>query len=160
MAEVRNRKVVLKQYVTGYPAEDDMEVVDRTVHLAVPQGLPAPAVLLKNLYLSCDAWMRGRMSKRDDPVTVVNDFALGEALTNFGVSKVIDSTHPDYHAGDLVWGMTGWEEYTLVTEPASLVKINQPDLPLSYDPTTQASSVSSSSIPFTIPLLFLPAVCM
>ena len=78
MAEVRNRKVLLKRYVTGYPAEDDMEVVDGTVHLAVPQGLQAPAVLLKNLYLSCDAWMRGRMSKRDDPVTVVNDFVLGE----------------------------------------------------------------------------------
>lgn len=132
MAEVRNRKVLLKRYVTGYPAEDDMEVVDGTVHLAVPQGLQAPAVRLKNLYLSCDAWMRGRMSKRDDPVTVVNDFVLGEALTNFGVSMVIDSTHPDYHAGDLVWGMSGWEEYTLISEPASLVRINHPELPLSY----------------------------
>ncbi|CAL4933422.1 unnamed protein product [Urochloa decumbens] len=132
MAEVRNRKVVLKRYVTGYPTEDDMEVVDGTVHLVVPQGLPASAVLVKNLYLSCDAWMRGRMSKRDETITVVNDFVLGEALTNFGVSKVVDSTHPDYHAGDLVWGMTGWEEYTLVTQPPSLVKINHTDLPLSY----------------------------
>ncbi|CAN6283233.1 unnamed protein product [Urochloa humidicola] len=72
------------------------------------------------------------MSKRDDPVTVVKDFVIGEALSNFGVSEVIDSTHPDYHSGDLVWGMTGWEEYTLVAEPASLVKINHPELPLSY----------------------------
>ncbi|KAL6643464.1 hypothetical protein ACP70R_018230 [Stipagrostis hirtigluma subsp. patula] len=132
MAEVRNRKVVLKRYVTGYPVEDDMEVVDGTARLAVPTGLAAPAVLVKNLYLSCDAWMRGRMSKLDDPITVVNAFVLGEPLTNFGVGKVIDSTHPDYRAGDLVWGMSGWEEYTLVTEPASLVKISRTELPLSY----------------------------
>jgi len=77
MAEVRNRKVLLKRYVTGYPAEDDMEVVDGTVHLAVPQGLQAPAVRLKNLYLSCDPYMRGRMTKHDPP-SYVADFVPGE----------------------------------------------------------------------------------
>ncbi|KAF8659596.1 hypothetical protein HU200_058350 [Digitaria exilis] len=117
--EVRNRKVVLKRYVTGYPTEDDMEVVDGTIHLAVPAGLAAPAVLVKNLYLSCDAWMRGRMSKRDDVTTVVNDFVLGEAMR-----KVVESTHTDYQAGDL--------EYTLITHPSWLVKIQHTELPLSY----------------------------
>lgn len=89
MMEVRNRKVVLKRYVTGYPTEDDMEVVDGTVKLAAPQGLPAPAALLKNLYLSCDAWMRGRMSRRDDPVTVANDFVLGEVRIYTYVCKCV-----------------------------------------------------------------------
>jgi 2-alkenal reductase (NADP+) len=31
-------------------------------------------------------------------------------MTGFGVSKVVDSSHPDFKAGDYVWGMTGWEE--------------------------------------------------
>lgn len=79
MAKVRNRKVVLKKHVIGYPTEDNMEVVDGTVRLTVPLELAEPAVLVKNLYLSCDAWMRGRMSKRDDPITVTYDFVLGEA---------------------------------------------------------------------------------
>ena len=51
---------------------------------------------------------------------------------NFGVGKVIDSTHPEFKAGDLVWGMSGWEEYTLVHQPESLIKINHTELPLSY----------------------------
>lgn len=49
------------------------------------------------------------------------------------MGKVIDSTHPGFNAGDLVWwGMSGWEEYTLVTQPESLFKIKHTELPLSY----------------------------
>jgi NADPH-dependent curcumin reductase CurA len=51
-------------------------------------------------------------------------------MVNFAVGKVIDSNHPEFTAGDLVWGMTGWEEYTLVTEPESLKKVNHTELPL------------------------------
>jgi NADPH-dependent curcumin reductase CurA len=53
-------------------------------------------------------------------------------MVNYGVGKVMDSTHPEFTAGDLVWGMSGWEEYTLITQPESLKKINHADLPLSY----------------------------
>lgn len=55
-----------------------------------------------------------------------------QVLANFGVSKVVASGHPDFKVGDLVWGITGWEEYTLVTNPESLFKIKHPELPLSY----------------------------
>uniref|UniRef100_A0A0A9DCQ8 Enoyl reductase (ER) domain-containing protein n=1 Tax=Arundo donax TaxID=35708 RepID=A0A0A9DCQ8_ARUDO len=108
-----------------------MEVVADTVGLRVPPG--QTAVLVKNLYLSCDPWMRGRMSKHDESANMpAMDFAIGEAMVNYGVAKVVDSTHPEFTAGDLVWGMSGWEEYTLITKPESLTKINHPEMPLSY----------------------------
>ncbi|CAO2141250.1 unnamed protein product [Urochloa humidicola] len=130
-AMARNKKVVLRRHVTGFPTEEDMEIVDDTVALRVPAG--STAVLLKNLYLSCDPWMRGRMSKHDDAAIVpVPDFVVGEALVNYTVGKVIDSTHPEFNAGDHVWGMSGWEEYTLVSQPESLIKIKHTELPLSY----------------------------
>jgi len=53
-------------------------------------------------------------------------------MVNYGVGKVIDSTHPEFTAGDLVWGMSGWEEYTLITQTEYLNKINYSELPLSY----------------------------
>ncbi|KAF0895304.1 hypothetical protein E2562_012574 [Oryza meyeriana var. granulata] len=129
-----NKKVVLRRYVAaGYPTVDDMEVVASVVRPRVPPRTTVPAVMVKNLYLSCDPWMRGRMTKHDDDADEpAEDFVLGEALVNFGVGKVIDSTHPEFTAGDLVWGLCGWEEYTLVTQPETLHKINHPDLPLSY----------------------------
>lgn len=55
-----------------------------------------------------------------------------QVIIGYGVSKVVDSGHPDFSPGDLVWGMTGWEEYTLVTTPKGLTKIKYTDVPLSY----------------------------
>ncbi|KAG0529267.1 hypothetical protein BDA96_05G083700 [Sorghum bicolor] len=126
---VQNKKVVLRRHVTGFPTEDDMEITVDTTKLRVPPGMTA--VLIKNLYLSCDPWMRFRMSKHEDG-GLPPAFVVGEALVNFTVGKVVDSTHPEFNAGDLVWGMSAWEEYTLVTQPESLHKINHTELPLSY----------------------------
>lgn len=55
-----------------------------------------------------------------------------QALVNFTVGEVVDSTHPEFDAGDLVWGMSAWEEYTLITQTEGLFKINHPELPLSH----------------------------
>lgn len=48
------------------------------------------------------------------------------------MAKILDSGHPDLKEGDLVWGTTGWEEFTLISDPHQLFKINHTDVPLSY----------------------------
>ncbi|KDP35123.1 hypothetical protein JCGZ_10657 [Jatropha curcas] len=128
--EVRNKQVILKNYVSGFPKESDMEIVTSSIRLKIPEG-NKDAVLVKNLYLSCDPYMRGRMTKRDTP-TFVPSFELGKPMNGYGVVKVLDSTHPNYKKGDLAWGFTGWEEYSLITSPQLLIKIEHTDLPLSY----------------------------
>ena len=55
-----------------------------------------------------------------------------QVIVGYGVSKVVDSGHPDFKAGDLVWGTTGWEEYSLISVPQQLNKIKYTDVPLSY----------------------------
>ena len=57
---------------------------------------------------------------------------LTQVMTGNGVAKVMDSGHPSFSKGDLVWGITRWEEYTLVTATESLFKIPDTDVPLSY----------------------------
>ncbi|XXG44552.1 hypothetical protein AAC387_Pa01g4321 [Persea americana] len=52
-------------------------------------------------------------------------------IIGLGVAKVLDSGNPEYEEGDLVWGMTGWEEYSLISEPI-LFTITCTDVPLSY----------------------------
>ncbi|KAJ6803922.1 2-alkenal reductase (NADP(+)-dependent)-like [Iris pallida] len=125
-----NKKVVLKNYVTGFPRETDMEVVTDGEGFKFPEG-GGGGVVLKNLYLSCDPYMRSRMSKHDEP-SYVPDFVPGSVITGFGVGKVLHSDHPNFKVGDFVWGMTGWEEYSLITSPESLFKIKYTDIPLSY----------------------------
>ncbi|MED6223338.1 hypothetical protein PIB30_073030 [Stylosanthes scabra] len=134
MAEVvRNKRVILRNYVTGFPKESDMEVVEGTVTLKVPEG--SKEVLLKNLYLSCDPFMRNLMNKPQEGTessTALN-YSAGSAIGGFGVCKVIDSGSIDYKYGDLVWGLTKWEEYSLVPSPQIISKIEHShDVPLSY----------------------------
>ncbi|KAG2602489.1 hypothetical protein PVAP13_5KG692700 [Panicum virgatum] len=115
-AVARNRKVVLRGYIDRAPREDDMEFVDGgDVALRVPGGAGGPAVLVKNLYLSCDPYMRGRM--RDFQGSYIPPFKPGSPIEG---------------AGDFVSGMTGWEDYSLITKPEQLRKIQQSDIPLSY----------------------------
>ena len=59
-------------------------------------------------------------------------FVITQPIIGYGVAKVLDSGHPNFKKDDLVWGLTGWEEYTLITETESLFKIHHTDVPLSY----------------------------
>jgi NADPH-dependent curcumin reductase CurA len=68
--------VVLREYISRAPTEDDMLLVDGgAVPLRVPDGAAGPAVLVKNLYLSCDPYMRGRM--RDNHNSYIPPFKPG-----------------------------------------------------------------------------------
>ncbi|CAN1748327.1 NADPH-dependent oxidoreductase 2-alkenal reductase [Linum perenne] len=129
----QNKQIVLKEYATGFPKESQFGVTTVSIPRKVPQG--SNAVLFKNLYLSCDPYMRGRMSPvshgdANDPQ--FSSYTLGSAIKGFGVSKVVDSGDSDFKIGDLVWGITGWEEYSVIPKPKSLFKIQNTDVPLSY----------------------------
>ncbi|ESW06333.1 hypothetical protein PHAVU_010G039200 [Phaseolus vulgaris] len=129
MAELRNRQVVLNNYVVGFPKESDMSIVEGTITLKLPEG--SSDLLLKNLYLSCDPYMRFLMTKEDNPLGI-GAYKLYSALTGNGVSKVVESGDPDYKKGDLVCAWTRWEEYSLIPSSQIRFKIEHTDLPLSY----------------------------
>lgn len=59
-------------------------------------------------------------------------FVILQTIDGLGVSKVIDSGHPNFKKGDLVWGGIGWEEYSIIKSPEALFKIQDTDVPLSY----------------------------
>lgn len=127
---VNNKQVILKDYVSGFPKESDFYVkTDSTITLKVPEG--SNGILVKNLYLSCDPYMRNRMSR---PLfqSYIGSYEPGSAIDGYGVSRVVDSKHPNFKAGDLFWGFTRWEEYTLIPSPEGLIKIEHTDVPLSY----------------------------
>ncbi|XP_057514852.1 2-alkenal reductase (NADP(+)-dependent)-like [Actinidia eriantha] len=125
---ISNKQVILKDYVSGFPKESDMLIKTSTVQLKVAEG--SEAVLVKNLYLSCDPSMRGRM--KISVGSYAESFKPGQILSGFGVGKVVDSGFANLKKGDLVWGITGWEEYTLIEQPNKLFKIHHTDVPLSY----------------------------
>ncbi|EAW33084.1 putative oxidoreductase [marine gamma proteobacterium HTCC2143] len=110
------KEVQLKSRPDGIPAASDFEIVARKI--------PSPddsQVLIQNIFMSVDPYMRGRM--RDD-------FQLGAVMEGATVGKVIESRHPDFQVGDYVTHWKGWREHYL-SDGKDLDKVD-PDLaPLS-----------------------------
>jgi len=72
---------------------------------------------------------------KPDPSTaaLAQAYAPGKPIFGYGVSRVIESGHPDYKKGDLLWGIVGWEEYSVITPMTHMhFKIQHTDIPLSY----------------------------
>lgn len=55
-----------------------------------------------------------------------------QIIEGFGVAKVIDSDNQNFSIGDYISGMTGWEEYSLITRVEHIKKIEKDDIPLSF----------------------------
>ncbi|KAM1703554.1 hypothetical protein ACFX1X_026161 [Malus domestica] len=127
---ISNKQVLLKDYVTGFPKESDMQLTAATTKLKLPEG--SKGVLVKNLYLSCDPYIRNRMTKREPGPSFTDSFKPGSPIVGYGVAKVLESGDPKFKQGDFIWGITGWEEYSVITATESLFKIQHTDVPLSY----------------------------
>lgn len=100
-----NRRFVLAKRPQGMPQEGDI-VLEK-----IPQPEPQPGqVLLRTLYLSLDPYMRGRM---DDTPSYAPPLQIGDVIVGGTVSRVEQSQHPDYQAGDIVLSYSGWQDYAL-----------------------------------------------
>jgi NADPH-dependent curcumin reductase CurA len=104
---MRNIQVLFKSRPVGWVDSSNFEIVVNEVRK------PGDGeVLIRNLYLSVDPYMRGRMR---DVKSYVPGFTLGEPLQGRGVGEVVESNAPEIPVGSHVVGMVGWEEYTVAT---------------------------------------------
>ncbi|KAL6576050.1 hypothetical protein OROHE_000521 [Orobanche hederae] len=111
MAElvISNKQIVLKEYINGFPKESDMILKTNSImKLKVPEGC-GDVVLVKNLYLSCDPYMRSCMSKTHDNYIPI--FTPGLPINGGGVAKVVDSSNPNFNKDDLIYGWPGLSAY-------------------------------------------------
>ena len=82
-------------------------------------------VRVRNLWMSVDPYMRGRMTRMD---SYVPPFQLDEALQGGAIGRVIASRCAGFAEGDLVQSMLGWRE--VFNAPASVLrKLPDTDLP-------------------------------
>ncbi|MFF8811793.1 NADP-dependent oxidoreductase [Streptomyces pactum] len=92
--------------------------------------IPEPAegqVLVRNLHLSVDPYMRGRMS---DAKSYVEPYALGKPMLGGAVGTVVASRAEGFAEGDHVLHHFGWREYA-VFDARSAVKVDPGLAPLS-----------------------------
>jgi NADPH-dependent curcumin reductase len=116
-----NRRIVLAAHPQGVPTPTDFRLEETPV--PVPQD---GHVLLRTEWLSLDPYMRNLMEKVGpgyaDPVP------LGATMVGGTVSRVVESRHPDYKAGDLVVGAAGWQDFAL-SDGSGLMPVGDPERP-------------------------------
>ena len=84
------------------PTSEHFELV--SVELAPPA---AGEVLVKNLYMSVDPYMRGRM--REDAV-YATAYAVGEVMYGGAVGEVVESNDGGLKVGDIVLNQAAWQD--------------------------------------------------
>ena len=99
---MKSREVQLRSRPPGMPSPDDFQIVEKEV------GEPAEGeVLVRNLYLSVDPYMRGRMRDRK---SYVAPYGIGEAMGGGAVGRVVASNADGVAEGDHVLSNFGWRE--------------------------------------------------
>jgi NADPH-dependent curcumin reductase CurA len=101
-----HREVRLASRPTGWPTADNFTLVEAPVDRPV-----AGQLLVRNLVMSVDPSMRGRMN---DVQSYSPSFQVGQTLWGGAVGEVIESTVDSFRPGDSVLHGLGWREYALV----------------------------------------------
>ena len=104
---MQNRRIHFIQPPRGAVTPACFDVRDEPV--PVPEDKD---VLVRNIYLSCDPYMRGRMGRTAN-YPGAKTFPTGHVIPARVVGQVEASRNVNFKAGDIVWGFLGWELYSL-----------------------------------------------
>ncbi len=110
-----SREIRLKSRPDGIPTQHNFEIAEVTLPETAENEL-----LVKNLYMSVDPYMRGRMMDRK---SYVPPFQVGQPLEGGSVGEVVESKNDKFKPGDIVLNMLGWREY-FVSNGKGLTRIN------------------------------------
>jgi len=117
-----SREIQLVSRPRGMPTADNFSLVQREFRSPQDQQ-----VLVRNLFISVDPYMRGRMNEGK---SYVPPFELNKALEGGAVGEVIASRAKEFKVGDTVTSNLGWREYCIAS-PKELHAVSAENQPLS-----------------------------
>jgi NADPH-dependent curcumin reductase len=123
----KNRRLVLAERPSGLVDEG----TTRLEHEELAE-LNDGEALVKVGYLSIDPTIRTWM---DDAPGYLPPIGIDEVIRSGGIGEVVESRSPNYSPGDLVFGVTGWQEYVIADGGARSMQL----LPPGVDPTVALS---------------------
>lgn len=119
---MRNKAVVLASRPHGAAELSNFRLVEQEV-----SALKPGEILVRNLWLSLDPYMRGRM---DESKSYAASQALDETMVGGTAGEVVASNTPAFTVGDLVvCANGGWQLY-FVSNEAGVVKVDPATAPL------------------------------
>lgn len=122
MKQTISREIQLVSRPHGIPTAANFTLVQTTL-----PPLHDQEVLVRNLFMSVDPYMRGRMN---DGKSYVPQFEIGKPLEGGAVGEVIESRATEFKPGDIVTSSFGWREY-FIASPHELQLASREIQPLS-----------------------------
>ena len=122
MSKITSREIRLASHPKGVPTADNFTPAQTEL-----QPLLDQQVLVRNLFMSVDPYMRGRMNAGK---SYVPPFELGKPLEGGAVGEVIESRAKEFKPGDAVTSSMGWREY-FIASPKMLHPVSREVRPLS-----------------------------
>ncbi len=119
---VTTREIHLAARPKGWPTADTFALVERT--------LPPPTagqVLVRNLFMSVDPYMRGRMNAGK---SYVPPWEVGQVIDGSAIGEVVASNAEGFSPGDVVTSRFGWREH-FVADRAEVRAVDRTVRPLS-----------------------------
>jgi NADPH-dependent curcumin reductase CurA len=119
-------QILLDNRPTGEAAASNFKLTTTDVPTLV-EG----QVLVKHHFLSLDPYMRGRMN---DSKSYAVPQALDQVMQGGTVGEVLESRSAKFAVGDMVVGMGGWQQYSVVNaeQLGALRKVDTTHVPLSH----------------------------
>jgi hypothetical protein len=122
MSKITSQEIRLASRPKGMPTAANFTLARREL-----EPLPDRQVLVRNLFMSVDPYMRGRMNEGR---SYVPPFALDQPLEGGAVGEVVESRAPEFKPGDAVVSNLGWREYSMAA-PKDLHPVSREIQPLS-----------------------------
>lgn len=122
MTRIMSREIRLASRPSGYPMTANFESAQTELE-SVKDG----QVLVRNLFMSVDPYMRGRMNAGK---SYIPPFEVGNVLEGGAVGEVIASGTKAFKPGDVVTSNFGWREY-FSASPKELHPVSRAIQPLS-----------------------------
>ena len=102
MSKTTSREIRLASRPKGVPTEENFTLAEITL-----EPLQDQQVFVRNLFMSVDPYMRGRMNEGK---SYVPPFELGKPLEGGAVGEVVASRAAGFKPGDAVTSNFGWRE--------------------------------------------------
>jgi NADPH-dependent curcumin reductase CurA len=122
VTNLMSREIRLASRPTGIPTAANF-----TLERTKLEPLEDQQVLVRNLFMSVDPYMRGRMNAGK---SYVPPFEIGKALNGGAVGEVVESCAKECRPGDAVTSNYGWREY-FIAVPKELHPVSREIQPLS-----------------------------
>ena len=113
-----NKQWLLRERPAAALREEHFELVEIPISTS---GLLDGQFIAKILMLGFDPAMRGWVKDRRSYLPPVE---LGDPMRGSGVAQIIHSNNPDFPVGDLVQGLTNWQEYIIADSTAGLTLLS------------------------------------